>query len=80
MLLVCLAVRHAQGGDLTLVVGGSSMRLQVRDLCVILGSVVVLLFFAIGEDTERHYCTSCGLLKGCTISHSHLVSRRRSIR
>jgi|GEM_PF-5120204 len=39
------------------------MRLQVRDLCVILGSVVVLLFFAIGEDTERHYCTSCGLLR-----------------
>jgi hypothetical protein len=40
-----------------------SMRLRVRHLCIALIPVAVLLAFAMGDDTDRHYCTSCGRIR-----------------
>ncbi len=39
------------------------MRLRVRHLCLALIPVAVLLAFAAGDDMDRHYCTSCGLIR-----------------
>jgi hypothetical protein len=39
------------------------MRLRVRHLCLALIPVAVILAFAVGDDMDRHYCTSCGLVR-----------------
>jgi hypothetical protein len=40
-----------------------SMRLRVRHLCLALIPLAVLLAIAVGDDVDRHYCTSCGLIR-----------------
>jgi hypothetical protein len=39
------------------------MRLRVRHLCLALVPAAVLLAFAVGDDEDRQYCTSCGLIR-----------------
>src|SRR4051794_288313 len=37
------------------------MRLRVRQLCLALIPIAALLYLAIGDEVENHYCTACGL-------------------
>lgn len=39
------------------------MRLRVRHLCLALIPVAVVLALAVGDDTDRRYCTGCGLIR-----------------
>jgi hypothetical protein len=39
------------------------MRLRVRHLLLSLPAIAILLTVAVSDDRERHYCTSCGLIR-----------------